>query len=396
MPLLLGRNSVGRPSFRNSYRLLDQEENRSDETKALDPLQLGPRLSSSFASESLHTDDYVELSEEKKLQLQVDERLHQLPSDYRIGLVYCVIFGLTLGGLFFMQKVAMSSHYSCPFGHLLFFRSVVMTAAAYVNGKRDGVDFSMATFKALPDILKTSLVWRSLFGYVAVLTSMGSIYLAPESVAYSILLASAFSSAAIGQLAAHEQFSMQEVLSLMLCASGVILLTNGELIFNRAPSARLLDISHHPDSQYGMAVSLSFALFSALQMLKTREMGAFLHTGFSTFIQGAMGTILSFIAVLVVGGEWEAIGPSQVVIYLIYGVMAWANQEAMGQALKVVRQGTVASSICLAILAAFMADVMYFDKELLVQDMGGAALVIFFTGLQMHLSSNEIENPCLE
>ena len=145
-----------------------------------------------------------------------------------------------------------------------------------------------------------------------------------------------------------------------------------------------------------MAVSLAFALFSALQMLKTREMGAFLHTGFSTFIQGAIGTILSFIAVLVVGGEWGAIGPRQVVIYLIYGVMAWANQEAMAQALKVVRQGTVASSICLAILAAFIADVMYFHKELLVQDMGGAALVIFFTGLQMHFSGNEIENPCLE
>ena len=65
---------------------------------------------------------------------------------HRVGLMWCVIQGLTRGAMYSGQKV---SHHitNVHVKHVVLIRSMIIILGAYIYGKKDGVNFGWGTIK---------------------------------------------------------------------------------------------------------------------------------------------------------------------------------------------------------------------------------------------------------
>lgn len=68
---------------------------------------------------------------------------------HRMGLFWCVIQGLTRGAMYSGQKVAHKET-NVAVKYIVLIRSAVIILGAYIYGKKDGVNFSIATIRQFP------------------------------------------------------------------------------------------------------------------------------------------------------------------------------------------------------------------------------------------------------
>ena len=79
-------------------------------------------------------------------KLLLKKKEQQAPMSHRMGLVWCVIQGLTRGIMYSGQKVAHDMT-KVEVKHIILIRSLIIVIGAYFYGKKDGVDFGWTTMK---------------------------------------------------------------------------------------------------------------------------------------------------------------------------------------------------------------------------------------------------------
>ena len=101
---------------------------------------------------------------------------------------------------------------------------------AYIYGKKDGVDFSIEAFYQMPKNVRTSLFWRSMYGYGSVICTLAAIQMMPVSTAVALMMTTVFVTAIMAYIFAGESLSRYEVLCICFGFLGVLLLTNPTIL----------------------------------------------------------------------------------------------------------------------------------------------------------------------
>lgn len=84
----------------------------------------------------------------------------------------------------------------------------------------------MKAFKDYSPEAKSSVIWRSVFGYGSFVSTMISIYLMPVSVSVSIMMTTTFFTAIMAYLIHDEKLSIKEFMTIITGFFGVLLITN--------------------------------------------------------------------------------------------------------------------------------------------------------------------------
>lgn len=95
--------------------------------------------------------------------------------------------GFTRGGMYSGQKMAHEIT-GVKLSHIVLIRSLFIMLGAQIYAWKDGKDTSLSAVLRLPANLKTSLFWRSFYGYGAIVAAMIAIKLSPVSIAVSIMM----------------------------------------------------------------------------------------------------------------------------------------------------------------------------------------------------------------
>lgn len=112
--------------------------------------------------------------EEEEIMSKIDKKFHQEPISHIQGLIWCLIFGLSRGGMYAGSKFAqVLTHVQLH--HVLLIRSIFLMIGAYIYGKYDGVDFGYASFMNFPDKVKWSLFKRSMYGFGSIIATFMAI-----------------------------------------------------------------------------------------------------------------------------------------------------------------------------------------------------------------------------
>ena len=74
---------------------------------------------------------------------------------------------------------------------------------------------------------------------------------------------------------------------------------------------------------------------------------------------------------------------------MLVGLFSWAAQESLSLALTTVKSGTTSGFYNIALVAAFMVDVVLFQRQIFNADMVGSGLIFICTITQGLLSNNE-------
>ena len=100
---------------------------------------------------------------------------------------------------------------------------------AYIYGKNDGVDFSTAAYFRLSEKIRSSILWRSIYGYGSIVATLAAIQLMPVSIAVALMMTTVFITAVMAYFFAGESLSEYEILSICGGFFGVVMLTNPTL-----------------------------------------------------------------------------------------------------------------------------------------------------------------------
>lgn len=202
--------------------------------------------------------------------------------------------GLTRGAMYSGQKMAHEIT-GVKLSHIVLIRSLFIMFGAQIYAWKDGKDTSLSKVYQLPIELKTSLFWRSFYGYGAIVAAMIAIKLCPVSVAVSIMMTQVFMSALAGYLFNSELISKKEIFSICGGFVGVLILTN-EQFFNKAGWDRYkADQAKYPHYYFGIGMGVLYTIFSAANFFEMRKMGSGVHSSIKTYYFGylcSLGTIL--------------------------------------------------------------------------------------------------------
>ena len=113
--------------------------------------------------------------------------------------------------------------------HVVLIRSIVLILGAYIYGRKDGVDFSPSKFFKLSKEVRDSLLWRSIYGYGSIVTTLVAIQLLPVSIAVALMMSTVFVTAILAYLFAGESLNYSEVAAICGGFFGVLMLTNPTL-----------------------------------------------------------------------------------------------------------------------------------------------------------------------
>ena len=147
----------------------------------------------------------------------------------------------------------------------------------------------------------------------------------------------------------------------------------------------------YPYYWWGVFFAFLFAFFSAMNFITIRGLGGNIHVSLKTFYFGVISSTVTAMYCLYADPSifyfWR-IGTSNYIMSkheflgsLAVGFFSWSSQESMSIALGIVKSGTVSAFYNVALVMAFMTDVLYFKREIFTTDIIGACMIIIFTTL---------------
>jgi len=149
----------------------------------------------------------------------------------------------------------------------------------------------------------------------------------------------------------------------------------------------------------GVAAAFAFAMFSALNFLKMREIGHGVHSSVKTFYFGVLSSSLTAIfmvfyqpSIYLLWNFGKADYPMTIPQFwgcMMVGLFSWMAQESLSLALTTVKSGTTSGFYNIALVAAFAVDVIQFKREIFMADMVGSGLIFICTITQGLLANND-------
>lgn len=253
-----------------------------------------------------------------------------------MGLFWCLIFGLTRGGMYASTKISQDLT-GVKTTHIVLIRSIFTTVAAYIYGKVDEVNFGFEAQSKLPKTCIVSLVKRSVFGYAEMLCLFVSLALMPVSVASSIMQATAFVTAVFAHFIKEEPLGVVELIVIILGLFGCLMLTNTDWFVDDGSSQdREVDEQNkYPYYYVGLFFAVSFTVCSAMKFLAMSELGNMVHSSLKTYWFGVLSTVVTAVYLLIVEPQFFAIwnagepeypmtGPQFLGAFII-GFFSWAG-----------------------------------------------------------------------
>lgn len=153
----------------------------------------------------------------------------------------------------------------------------------------------------------------------------------------------------------------------------------------------------YPYYWWGVFFAFLFAFFSAMNFITIRGLGGNIHVSLKTFYFGVISSTVTALYCIYADPQifyfWRiatnnySMTRNEFLGSLAVGFFSWSSQESMSIALGIVKSGTVSAFYNVALVMAFMTDVLYFKREIFTTDVIGACMIIIFTTLQGIISN---------
>ena len=322
---------------------------------------------------------------------------------YALGIFYAVMFGLSLGGLFIVQKLT-TDKVGMNAIHMILIRQFVGLLLSYVYAKTQGLNLSWMGYYILCDFTKESrrlVMWRTLIDWTAGLLVTFAILYMPVSQSISISRITVFAVPILAFVLIDETISCLEILTIVGGFTGIIMIMN-PTYFNSSSQSEIigkrnsLDSAGYPHLYVGCFLSVLFALVAAMSIILVRiqnKMGgqqtAPVPISLQVYFFGMATSLFMVFVAMFMAPEMFALqniqkqkycmSSAQLAWYAAMGLLYWNCCVFAPLALQTIKSNTFSPFTNLAIVISFLFDIFYFNRIMLFSDYLGTTLIIACT-----------------
>lgn len=199
-------------------------------------------------------------------------------SNYRLGIVYSIFYGISLGAMFILQKLGQDVS-GINVLHMLIIRQVCILLGGYIHGKLNDDDHSnmgWKQFKRYPQELKRLIYLRCVIDWIASVLVIFAVMLIPVSLTVSVSRLSVFFTPLLAFIIDNEKVTKYEICTIAGGFLGVLMIMNPS--FFDSSDDEMADIQEraekdkkkYPYYYVGLIMTVLFAIVAAVGVVYVR------------------------------------------------------------------------------------------------------------------------------
>jgi drug/metabolite transporter (DMT)-like permease len=145
------------------------------------------------------------------------------------------------------------------------------------------------------------LIFRSVFGGLAILGQILAVQFMPLSVAVSIMMMTVFTTSILAWIVLGDSMTLCEIFTIIMGTFGMFMFSNPTAFSDdkKITSRASKEAKEYPNYALGLGIAVSVTLWMALEFLAMSNLKGFVHSSWKTFSLGLLCTVGCLIYTLI-------------------------------------------------------------------------------------------------